>query len=95
MQFVLRLFIFLCCASSALAAAKTQTRLILSAETVRAGETVWAGIELKMPLGWHTYWKNSGDSGSPTEINGLYLKEFRWGNSVATSPPRCDFCGRF
>src|SRR2546430_9155136 len=47
------------------AATKTQAQLILSREVVRPGETVMAGVLLKMPAGWHTYWKNSGDSGAP------------------------------
>ena len=34
----------------------------------RPGETVMAGVLLKMPPGWHTYWKNPGDSGAPTKI---------------------------
>lgn len=47
-------------------AAHTQARLILSAETARPGETIFAGIHLKMDAGWHTYWTNSGASGIAT-----------------------------
>src|ERR1022692_1041138 len=49
-------------------AAHTQAQLIRSAETARPGETIFAGIHLKMDAGWHTYWKNSGASGIPTSI---------------------------
>ena len=64
-------------------AAQTQTRLLLSAETARAGETIWAGLEMKMPLHWHTYWRNGGDSGSPTTIQwtlpkGVEAGEIQW-----------------
>ncbi|HWD18722.1 MAG TPA: protein-disulfide reductase DsbD domain-containing protein [Verrucomicrobiae bacterium] len=48
---------------------KTQTRLVLSDQTAPAGATVWAGLEMKMPPGWHTYWRNGGDAGSPTTID--------------------------
>lgn len=48
--------------------AHTRASLHLQAEVVRAGDTVLAGVLLKMDKGWHTYWKNSGDSGMPTEI---------------------------
>ncbi|MEZ5607850.1 MAG: thioredoxin family protein [Burkholderiaceae bacterium] len=30
--------------------------------------TVWLGLQLKHQPHWHTYWKNSGDSGLPTEL---------------------------
>ncbi len=49
-------------------AANTQVRLLLAAETVRPGDTVLAGIHLHMNQGWHSYWKNSGQSGLPTTI---------------------------
>ena len=33
-----------------------------------AGQTVWVGLQLVHQPGWHTYWKNSGDSGLPTDL---------------------------
>jgi len=33
-----------------------------------AGQTVWVGLQLTHQPGWHTYWKNSGDSGLPTDL---------------------------
>src|SRR5438128_3735777 len=70
-------------ASPAGAAVKTQARLILSAEAARPGETVTAGVLLKMPSGWHTYWKNPGDSGEATKIvwqlpDGIQAGEIQW-----------------
>lgn len=35
-------------------------------EGVEAGKPVWLGLQLAHQLDWHTYWKNSGDSGLPT-----------------------------
>jgi thiol:disulfide interchange protein/DsbC/DsbD-like thiol-disulfide interchange protein len=32
------------------------------------GKTVWLGLQLAHAPEWHTYWKNSGDSGQPTEL---------------------------
>ena len=29
---------------------------------------VWLGLRITHQPGWHTYWKNSGDSGLPTEL---------------------------
>src|SRR6185312_11944669 len=39
-------------------------RLIAGSSQV-ANETLRAGIEIKMPSGWHTYWRYPGDSGVP------------------------------
>ena len=32
------------------------------------GKAVWLGLQLTHAPEWHTYWKNSGDSGQPTEL---------------------------
>ena len=64
-------------------AAHTQVRLLLSADPAKPGDTVWAGLDLKMDPGWHTYWKNSGASGYPTKIvwelpPGVTAGEIQW-----------------
>jgi len=33
------------------------------------GKTVWVGLQLAHQPHWHTYWKNSGDSGQPTSLS--------------------------
>ena len=75
-------FLFAVAAFSA-EAAHTKARLLLSADTARPGDTVMAGIQLQMDERWHTYWKNSGDSGLPTTIGwqlppGVTAGEIRW-----------------
>jgi thiol:disulfide interchange protein len=50
------------------AAHHTQAKLILSADTAGPGDTIWAGVDLKMDHGWHTYWKNPGGAGMATKI---------------------------
>ena len=35
---------------------------------VTAGQTLWLGLKLAHEPGWHTYWKNAGDSGLPTDL---------------------------
>ncbi|HTR40949.1 MAG TPA: protein-disulfide reductase DsbD domain-containing protein [Pseudomonadales bacterium] len=50
-------------------AAHTQATLVLSDDTAKPGDTVWAGVDLKMDPGWHTYWKNSGTAGLPTTVS--------------------------
>jgi thiol:disulfide interchange protein DsbD len=35
---------------------------------VSAGAPVWVGLQITHQPEWHTYWKNAGDSGLPTEF---------------------------
>ncbi|HOX57587.1 MAG TPA: protein-disulfide reductase DsbD family protein [Candidatus Paceibacterota bacterium] len=49
-------------------AAHTQARLLLAATTAKPGETVMAGVQLRMDPRWHTYWRNPGASGMATKI---------------------------
>jgi thiol:disulfide interchange protein DsbD len=46
-----------------------RAELVSEVSGVKAGEPFWAGLHLAMRPKWHTYWKNPGDSGLPTEIN--------------------------
>ncbi|MEO6181952.1 MAG: protein-disulfide reductase DsbD domain-containing protein, partial [Verrucomicrobiota bacterium] len=84
MKLGVRIAFLICCLFSATTfGAQTKVRLVLSAESAKPGETILAGVQLKMPPGWHTYWKNSGDSGSPTEIEwtlpeGISAGEIQW-----------------
>ncbi len=48
-----------------------------------AGKTVWVGLQLIHKAEWHTYWKNSGDSGLPTRLEwtlpeGVTAGEIAW-----------------
>jgi thiol:disulfide interchange protein DsbD len=66
--------------SSAQINVKGPTASVVSTEQVRAellahapdgadpGKTVWVGLQLTHQPEWHTYWKNSGDSGLPTSL---------------------------
>ncbi len=64
-------------------AANTEARLVLSHESAKPGDTITAGIQLKMKPGWHTYWRNSGESGEPTRIEwtlpkGVTAGDIQW-----------------
>ena len=61
----------------------TKARLVLSHETAKPGDTVTAAVELTMDPGWHTYWRNGGDSGEATELHwalptGIVAGEIQW-----------------
>src|SRR5438128_2155124 len=59
----------LCLGALSAAGAHTQARLVLAAETAKAGDTILTGVHLQMDPQWHTYWKNSGASGQATTID--------------------------
>ena len=72
-----------CLAVSTARAAHTQVQLLLSADTARPGDTIWAGVDLKMEPEWHTYWKNPGEAGMATKIEwqlppGVTAGEIQW-----------------
>jgi thiol:disulfide interchange protein/DsbC/DsbD-like thiol-disulfide interchange protein len=62
------------------AAAQAPAKSVVTTERVRAeliahapdgigpGKQVWVGLQLAHQPEWHTYWKNSGDSGLPTQM---------------------------
>lgn len=52
-------------------------------EGVAPGKQVWVGLQLAHQPEWHTYWKNSGDSGLPTQLQwtlpaGVVAGEIAW-----------------
>ena len=54
-------------------AATVETEIVKGAfvaehETVAPGEATAIALDMTMEPGWHTYWKNAGDSGQPVEV---------------------------
>jgi thiol:disulfide interchange protein DsbD len=57
--------------------------LVSGTDAVRAGQPLTVGIRLEMEKGWHTYWRNPGDSGLPTRAKwdlpaGFAAGEIQW-----------------
>ena len=88
-------FLIAVCALSAGAAAKNTSQSVVTSPQVRAellahapdgvdpSKTVWVGLQLTHQPEWHTYWKNSGDSGLPTSLQwtlpaGVTAGEIAW-----------------
>ena len=46
----------------------TRASLVAELDAVQAGTPLTLGIRLQMEPGWHTYWRNPGDSGLPTRV---------------------------
>ncbi|HET7085187.1 MAG TPA: protein-disulfide reductase DsbD domain-containing protein [Rhizomicrobium sp.] len=47
---------------------KVHARLVAEDKAIAPGGTIMVALEEKIAPGWHTYWKNPGDAGAPTEI---------------------------
>ncbi len=63
--------------------AVTQVDLVLSAESARPGETVWAGVHIQLADEWHTYWRYGGEAAQPPSISwdlpeGITAGEIHW-----------------
>lgn len=83
MQIVLALLLVVLAVVPGASAANTTARLVLAADTVKPGDTVLAGVHLKMDGQWHTYWRNPGESGGATRIEwdlppGISAGEIQW-----------------
>lgn len=48
---------------------RVEARLLVDATELHAGESVRVGVLFEMDPGWHIYWRNSGESGLPTELS--------------------------
>ena len=55
--------------------AKTKVSLLVEASSAKPGTAVNVGLLLKMPDGWHTYWKNPGETGDATKIKWALKKQ--------------------
>src|SRR5438477_9636005 len=63
-------------------------RLVPEAGAVVPGGTLWVDLHLDIAPGWHTYWRNPGDSGLPTEIAWTLPTGFRAGDIQWPVPER-------
>jgi DsbC/DsbD-like thiol-disulfide interchange protein/cytochrome c biogenesis protein CcdA len=79
-RLLIALFLIAISALGNWAGAQNVAKSVITTEQVRAelmvhapqgadaGKTVWVGLQLTHQPEWHTYWKNSGDSGQATTL---------------------------
>ena len=46
----------------------SEANLVAGADSIAPGQSIWVALHLSLLKGWHTYWRNPGDSGAPTLI---------------------------
>jgi thiol:disulfide interchange protein DsbD len=67
-----------------------KARLISEVRSIGAGDAFWVGLEFDIRDGWHTYWRNPGDSGQATKLTWSLPPGFSAGEIVWTTPHRFD-----
>lgn len=65
-------------------------RLIAERDSIAPGESIWVALELSIRDGWHTYWRNPGDSGQPTRLTWSLPKGVTAGEIVWPAPHRFE-----
>jgi thiol:disulfide interchange protein DsbD len=77
-------------AGAAVPAANVCARLISEARGIVPGAPFWVGLEFDIKPGWHTYWRNPGDSGKPTSLAWTLPEGFTAGPILWTTPHRFE-----
>ena len=71
-------------ASAVVTTSEVRAELMVHApQGVTPGQPLWVGLNITHQPEWHTYWRNSGDSGLPTELKwtlpaGITAGEIAW-----------------
>ena len=58
--------------------------------SVGPGQVFWVALALDIRDGWHTYWRNPGDSGQATKLVWTLPAGFSAGDIVWTTPHRFE-----
>jgi thiol:disulfide interchange protein DsbD len=67
-----------------------EARLVSETSAIGAGQSIWVALEFKIRDGWHTYWRNPGDSGQATTLTWQLPPRFTAGDIVWTVPHRFE-----
>jgi thiol:disulfide interchange protein len=67
-----------------------KARLVSEVGSVGPGQSIWVALELNIRDGWHTYWRNPGDSGQATSLTWNLPPGFTAGDILWTTPHRFE-----
>src|SRR3984893_4259114 len=65
-------------------------RLVSEVSSAAPGQSFWVALEFNIRDGWHTYWRNPGDSGQATSLKWRLPPGFTAGDIVWTTPHRFE-----
>jgi thiol:disulfide interchange protein/DsbC/DsbD-like thiol-disulfide interchange protein len=63
-----------------------KARIVSEVLSLGPGQSAWLALELDIRDGWHTYWRNPGDSGEATKLTWQLPPGFTAGDIVWTTP---------
>ena len=67
-----------------------KARLASETNAIAPGQSIWVALEFNIRDGWHTYWRNPGDSGQATSLAWSLPPGFTAGEMVWTTPHRFE-----
>ncbi len=75
---------------SVVASDNVKARLISETDGIAPGQSIWVALEFDIRDGWHTYWRNPGDSGQATKLKWTLPAGVTAGDIVWTTPHRFE-----
>jgi thiol:disulfide interchange protein len=75
---------------SVVASDNVKARLISEVSAIAPGQVFWVALQLDIRDGWHTYWRNPGDSGEATKLTWQLPPGFTAGDINWTMPHRFE-----
>src|ERR1700678_3610564 len=73
-----------------LATDNVKARLVGETSAIAPGQSFWVALEFDIRDGWHTYWRNPGDSGQARRLTRQQPPGFTAGDIVWTTPHRFE-----
>src|SRR6202167_571803 len=67
-----------------------RAHLASEVSSIAPGQSFWVALEFNIRDGWHTYWRNPGDSGQATALKWQLPQGFTAGDIVWTTPHRFE-----
>jgi thiol:disulfide interchange protein/DsbC/DsbD-like thiol-disulfide interchange protein len=67
-----------------------KAHLVSEVSSIAPGQSFWVALEFNIRDGWHTYWRNPGDSGQATSLKWQLPPGFAAGDIVWTTPHRFE-----
>ena len=67
-----------------------KAQLVSEVSAISPGQSFWVALEFDIRDGWHTYWRNPGDSGQATTLKWVLPAGFTTSDIVWTTPHRFD-----
>src|SRR5579871_2138058 len=65
-----------------------RAQLVAETDGAAPGSTLYVALVQTIDKGWHTYWRNPGDAGEPTEISWMLPAGWKAGDIVWPAPKR-------